>query len=329
SRRPADPLYLRSFIGNKYDGSRWTRANDLRLLQRAAKKSHWRYQSYLEWIFASIYYNMNSYTNAQAQGRSISVGVGDYSQPLENYYVPYWSNYSTSQARTNYSYDLYERRDMKIDWSKPAVQVGDDYYWNSNPAGFTAYKKQVRALIRAYRQVSRKKSPRLSRLVASVKKQGKVKTMAQVTSFISSLLKRNARYTRSPGLVPLGEDPVDYFLFESHRGYCIQYASTATLIYRMFGIPARYVSGYIVQPSQFKRGRQGLQATVTDYQAHAWTEVFLEDYGWVPVDFTPDTAGNIQASYPGYKQQSLPSVTPLFQRQSAKKPPAKSRRAEG
>ena len=35
-------------------------------------------------------------------------------------------------------------------------------------------------------------------------------------------------YTREPGLFPMNEDPVEYFLFEGQEGYCQHFASAAT-----------------------------------------------------------------------------------------------------
>ena len=43
-----------------------------------------------------------------------------------------------------------------------------------------------------------------------------------------------------------------------------------------------------VQPADFTEGEDGLyHAQVTDADAHAWTELFMEDKGWTPVEVTP------------------------------------------
>lgn len=324
TNQPSEPLYLRDFIGNNYTGDQWTEAEDRKVLRKAAKNAKWQYMQYLDWMFSSIYYNFNRYTNPKAKNKSNNIGIRDLSSQMNHYYVPYWSNYTTNvQSRTNYDFSIFERKDMKINWNHKLVQSENDFYYygRNNQNDFNSYKKQALNLIKAYHtqadktytKFDSKKSPQLYDFIQKTKKQGKVKNLDQITSFIAQVLKRNARYTRSPGLVPLGKDPVDYFLFENHRGYCIQYASAATLMYRMFGIPARYASGYIIQPNEFKKADNGYQSTVTDYQAHAWTEIFLDDYGWVPVDFTPDSTGAIQASYPGFKQQSLNNLTSNLQ----------------
>lgn len=88
--------------------------------------------------------------------------------------------------------------------------------------------------------------------------------------------------------VPEGEDSVEFFLFEQHKGFCTHFASAATLIYRMYGVPARYASGYLILPSDFKKNQDRTwTASVTDERAHAWTEIFCENIGFIPVEATP------------------------------------------
>lgn len=88
--------------------------------------------------------------------------------------------------------------------------------------------------------------------------------------------------------VPEGTDYAEYFLLEQKKGYCVHYATTGTLLFRMKGIPARYVSGYIVLPGDFKENADGTYtAEVTDERGHAWTEVFQENIGFCPVEMTP------------------------------------------
>lgn len=77
-------------------------------------------------------------------------------------------------------------------------------------------------------------------------------------------------------------------------------------MYRMYGIPARYAAGYRVDPEDFTEQEDGSwRAGVTDESAHAWVEIFLEDYGWTPVEATPSADGTITASYPGLDTDSF------------------------
>lgn len=87
-------------------------------------------------------------------------------------------------------------------------------------------------------------------------------------------------YTLKPPL--LTGDVVDKFLFESKRGFCEHYAGSFALLMRAAGIPSRIVTGY--QGGEYNQ--VGKYLIVRQSDAHAWTEVWLEDRGWVRVDPT-------------------------------------------
>lgn len=57
-------------------------------------------------------------------------------------------------------------------------------------------------------------------------------------------------YTLSPEATPRRKDFVNYFLAEKRKGYCAHYASSAVLVLRYMGIPARYVEGYAVDAAE-------------------------------------------------------------------------------
>lgn len=103
---------------------------------------------------------------------------------------------------------------------------------------------------------------------------------------------------------------MEYFLLESRQGYCQHYASAAALLYRMYGVPARYVSGYMVQPSNFEEQEDGTwTAEVTDESVHAWVEILLDDYGWMPVEVTPAEDGSIPMPFQEYDSAALRQIT--------------------
>ena len=80
-----------------------------------------------------------------------------------------------------------------------------------------------------------------------------------------------------------------WFLTESHRGYCMHFASAAVLLLRSMGVPARYVSGFVADVPASGR------VNVPDSAAHAWVEVYIDGYGWEPVEVTPSTPGALPA----------------------------------
>ncbi len=98
---------------------------------------------------------------------------------------------------------------------------------------------------------------------------------------LQNYLSRNYRYTLDVAPQDSSMDFVTDFLFNTQEGYCTYFASAMTVLCRMVGLPARYVEGYQAIPDE-----NGL-AYVTGLQAHAWTEVYFEGFGWLTFDATP------------------------------------------
>lgn len=92
-----------------------------------------------------------------------------------------------------------------------------------------------------------------------------------------------------------GEDAsfVYDFLYRRQEGFCIHFATAGTLMCRMMGIPARYVTGYTVHPDNADTAAPGTyRYLVPDSSAHAWTEIYIGEGGWVPVEMTPSAASS-------------------------------------
>jgi transglutaminase-like putative cysteine protease len=88
-------------------------------------------------------------------------------------------------------------------------------------------------------------------------------------------------YTLRPEL--LGEtNTIDEFLINNKKGFCAHYAGSFVFMMRAAGIPARVVTGY----QGGKWNQQGKFLSVHQYDAHAWTEVWFKDKGWVRFDPT-------------------------------------------
>ena len=130
-----------------------------------------------------------------------------------------------------------------------------------------------------YRQLpERLISDRLRRLALSVT-QG-CETPLAMAMALQEHLRRHYTYTLTPPLIPGAAEPVDFFLFESRQGYCQHFAQAFTVLARLAGLPARLASGY-------SPGTQNLLSNsfdVYEYHAHAWTQIFIEPYGWLTFD---------------------------------------------
>lgn len=123
---------------------------------------------------------------------------------------------------------------------------------------------------------------------------------------IQKFLKNNYQYTYRPGLTGQDKDPVNEFLTERKRGFCTQFASAAVFLFREAGIPARYVEGYKIRADQWRLGK----AQVTDYEAHAWTEIYIEHIGWIPVEVTGRDTGESVYKHVEQEEKQRNAIVP-------------------
>lgn len=117
---------------------------------------------------------------------------------------------------------------------------------------------------------------------------------------------KRSEYSYTLDIPDPGEaDPVHNFIFKSRRGHCGLFASAMVLLLRTHGIPARLVAGYaggVYHKGVFR---------VTQADAHAWVEVRLEGFGWVPFDPTgPDDSPRNRAGTGAAATLGRPETAP-------------------
>jgi len=93
-------------------------------------------------------------------------------------------------------------------------------------------------------------------------------------------------YTLEPKQAPAGARQLDYFLFQSHSGYCQDFATAMAVLLRSLPdpVPVRVVNGYAIGNYEAKSQRYVVRAT----DAHTWAEVYFPGFGWQPFEPTPD-----------------------------------------
>ena len=101
---------------------------------------------------------------------------------------------------------------------------------------------------------------------------------------LETLLRLSDTLYRSFQYVPGSTSAVSTIehILEAGRGVCQDYAHVMIAIARSWGVPTRYVSGYL-----YVTGRAGEQAPET--ATHAWVECLLPDVGWIGFDPTNQT----------------------------------------
>ena len=137
---------------------------------------------------------------------------------------------------------------------------------------------------------------------------------------IQTYLQHYYKYTLEPKPMQGNVDFVSGFLLKDKEGYCTYFASAMTVLCRMEGLPARYVEGYIARPDA-----EGV-AHVTGLDAHAWTEVYFDGFGWVTFDATPPREQDSPNNPPPPEEQEQPSPEPSNEPDNA--PPEDNRPEE-
>jgi len=300
-RAPEERLYLRAFTGKDYSLGAWIPEDEeayREALREIWPNSQWSDRlTHLPELLNLLDAGVGSMNLRDGRLRlSVTPLPGAGQQKLVPYYamedrtiVP-----ESEQVQGETRYRFWEQKDMRYRWREDQSRYADWY------ATMLTAQQEIN---KRYLSVPEEQLPRLTELV----RDNRITGPEGATAFILYTLETQASYTRNPGQGSLAasDDPIEAFLFERHLGYCQQYASAAALMYRLCGIPARYVEGYRIEPDAFVQNEGTWQAEVTDESSHAWVELFLTDYGWTPVEVTPTQEGDFLTELPGADLSAL------------------------
>jgi transglutaminase-like putative cysteine protease len=125
--------------------------------------------------------------------------------------------------------------------------------------------------------------------------------------WVRDYIKGAAEYDLQFPDFPEGVDKAIYFLTVAKRGVCRHFATSAVVMYRALGIPARYTVGYVSDSVE------GETVEVSALQAHAWVEVYIDGIGWVSVDPTgggPEGDGGNGGTPPQTEKAGTVTIVP-------------------
>jgi hypothetical protein len=176
---------------------------------------------------------------------------------------------------------------------KPALLYGESMFLEVDPgtaSGRMSLDPASRPIPAArYLQVPATLSQDVHQLAASL-------STASADDFMDSLsraLTEGFSYTLTPRKDAGGDGFLENFLFTSKEGYCVHFATAAVILARLKGIPARYVTGYLVHipdgddesflpvPTMLQQG------IASGLNSHAWVELWFPETGWLVYEATP------------------------------------------
>lgn len=279
-----ESVYLKAFTGKDYEGNRWYSVldgvTDDTILTQTIDDS-------------SLLYNARAFKTAyedeaHRQGRGVMEVTNVGANPLYDY-VPYYVDY-------------HETRDMDEDENTGNFWSGKRYVYYPSNRNVTV---EMERPDESYLKVSESCYDIVSSICDEVGFGGSPEAVA---GQIITYFEENYTYTLRPGY-PYGEsDFITFFLKRNKKGYCAHFASSAVMMFRYLGIPARYVEGYVfsyndvivdgeydstIPYGDYYDGYAPLGETgvitleIPDANAHSWVEIYIEGKGWVVVDPTP------------------------------------------
>lgn len=314
--RPSESIYLRGFVGKTYTGSQWKSCED-QLLEDFLRSNKRDSQDNIS-LLHNIPFDAVKKQNSSLYEMTLSPAFSaSYS------YLP-WGVQIPDNLETGESNELKKPFSKSVSFSGIPLALSDAQILES-PA-LSSRKAAIEKLYRSYVTKHYLEVPknRLSALSEEIQKlpvfqsmleQPSVSQIQDAAREIQTFLWEHASYSLNLEPLPFGNEFVEDFLFRQHQGFCIHFATAGTLLFRMYGIPARYVNGYVIHPQDLQATDSGsYTCQITDASAHAWTEIYVGKGGWIPVEVTPaasDTAASIPQNQEEDSQNQVQPPKPV------------------
>lgn len=292
--RDSNNVYLKGFVGNYYNGRRWEPMS-MGDIHRYSEYASDVYSGYEKVITDNFGYVSSSLGESVLKNIDITYinGSRDYTM------YPYYSDIEVPQylsaiipARPEGSQVQYNYCSIDTEQALTLLNI-DDYISYRESEFFVGISTDVPDnIVQLFDEILGGGSSSDNYLASDA-----VPYIEQRIKFIKEYLADNTSYTLNPGKLESDKDYVEEFLVNKKKGYCTAYASAATLMFRYYGIPARYVEGYVItQKEQDKakeaEGSKKIVLELEDRTAHAWTEIYIPDVGFIPIEVTPGYYSN-------------------------------------
>ena len=287
-------MYMRGFVGSKYTEDGWV-DSDLKIYGGD-------YEGVFDWFSSNDYSpltNLSAYVTqsaehgGEAKENSIYVEVSNISARRKYQYVPDCVTYGSLEnlyapkndvnfrsqglgREKDYFFDMVDvmNNDYKAIYGETWYQdqTGDKLFHDSeNVYGTFArtYYEDVPDELRAY-------------FDSHAPNAGQKMNPFDAIKVVRDYTAGNMSYSNDADEYSGDEDFVIEMLSGHKSGYSAHFATAATMLFRYYGIPARYVEGYLVNP---EAGSDVI--SVTDEDSHAWVEIYAGGLGFIPIEVTP------------------------------------------
>ena len=284
-----ESLYLRGYVGSEYAQSAW---------RAAAPESLWDGAELFYWLHRDGFYGQTQLAALSAlvdgAGEAIDIQIRHLGAPRDVIYAPY---------------EL-----ISLNGSLPdSADIGDIRLRNLSLRGLTSYtlqsaSNQVKRYATLARALSEREAAGDEAISAYLTDESHYNRFvyahfleipdelraclaelhmdyAQAKGRVLEWLNAHCEYAEGASFS--GADFIESFLTQSQSGGDAHYAAATAMMMRYFGIPARYVEGYLITPERAANAQSGVPFTLTASDAHAWAEIYQDGVGWIPFETAP------------------------------------------
>lgn len=296
---PKETLYLKGYIGSVYEGDKWSEFSEDKFDNAAI---YWHTEDNPRIYIQNLPFLRQLYQESQA-GTDTAMGIltvqnvnaGDnytfvpYCSYLNDYYEISQGDGSVRSQNKTEDEISYFPISTYIETMNGRSEPEEEEILDRAESEYGAYVRQNYLTVpEGFEELQEQCQEE------NIRKDNVEKIIRYVTTFLVS----NYEYNIEVPKLPKDKDFVQYFLYESKEGYSAHFASSAVLMFRMFGIPARYVTGYAAPESIFSMDADGkYTALLQSDNSHAWAEIYMDGIGWIPVETTPGNIGVLQNIY--------------------------------
>lgn len=301
----ADVFYLKGFVGGSYHSNIW---EDIELSHYAGD-----YEGMFAWMKKKNFhpFSQNSaFLRLAAMPSWFSeteITVSNIGANEKYFYTPYGLHIEDVQSLNGvnkdmnvYASDNSKTATFMVDYydTATAFSLENPIWMNSHTAveeyvDFRDAQVEYRSFVYdSYLDME----PEYKAYFEKVLPNEKLSGYAAVTTYIRKWLENTEHLNKKQKTT----DYLVYFMDHTRQGNSCFYASAATLLYRYYGIPSRYVEGYIADLRDVDEKDGMYEKALTGVDVHAWVEIYKDGIGWIPVEVTPGFYSDLEL-----KQQTV------------------------
>ena len=337
---PQETVYLKGFIGETYTGSSFVSENEENFQNATASwKTEGQSSTYVQNLpfLRMLYYenyggeqeNASSGISGDVQTTANTITVENLNANSQYTYVPYNAflndNYQIEGGDASVAGQTVQDDIFSCYWRSDYQKVMESYRDGENTDGvLNSLEASYRSFCNTYDlQVPETGLEQLEEECKKTKEEEHwgesemgvdrpdwdiAEEYEEIRQYVIRRLLSQCDYELDVDKLPEGQDFVETFLYDTREGYSMHFAAAATMMFRMFGVPARYVVGYVAQKELFTLDENGsYTAILEDDNAHAWVEIYEPFLGWVPVEVTPGMEAQVTEKEEQDQESGAPS----------------------